>query len=213
MRDEFKGNVRDFNLHVANLRDQLLGRGQQVDELVTHRFEAYIDAVPNDEIKRYIEMHRNMFDDGLDLTSEQLIRHALTKYDTINQRSSTNQDADPPVIALQVAVANQSEVKKDDNAVLKSLIAKINEHSKGKKQNRMILGWKKKEPSAKDPPVNTVNGKTYHWCPKHKLWTIHSPADCTLQTETPSGNEVKNTDPTIALSKDLLIMMENEQEE
>jgi hypothetical protein len=213
MRNEFKGNVRDFDVHVANLRDQLLGRGQRVDELVTHLFDAYIDEVPNDEFKRYIEMHRKMFDDGLNLTSDQLMRHALIKYDTINQRSSTNQDADPPVIALQAAVAHTSDSKKDDNTVLKSLIAKLTEHRKGKKQNRKIPGWKKKEPSAKDPAVKTVNGKTYHWCPRHKLWTIHNPADCTLQAETSSGREVKNTDPTIALSKALLSMMENEQEE
>jgi hypothetical protein len=127
MRDEFKGNVRDFNVHVANLRDQLLGRGQQVDELITHLFDAYIDAVPNDEFKRYIEMHRNMFDDGLNLSSEQLMRHALTKYDTINQRSATNQDADPPVIALQAETKQQSETSKDENTLLKSLIAKLRE--------------------------------------------------------------------------------------
>jgi hypothetical protein len=102
LRDEFKGNVREFNVYVANLRDELTGRGQQVDELVAHLFDAYTQSVPNDEFHRYIEMHRNMYDDGLVLSSEQLMRHAVTKYDTINQRSSAAQEGEPPVLALQV---------------------------------------------------------------------------------------------------------------
>jgi hypothetical protein len=23
-----------------------------------------------------------------------------------------------------------------------------------------------------------VNSKTYHWCPNHVMWCIHTPADC-----------------------------------
>jgi hypothetical protein len=154
-----------------------------------------------------------MFDDGLNLSSEQLMRHALTKYDTINQRSATNQDSDPPVIALKAEAIQQSESSKDNNTSLKSLIAKLTESSKGKKLNRKIPNWKKKEPNSTEPHDKMVNGKKYHWCPKHKLWTIHSPSDCTLQTEVPSGSNSKEKDPTIALSKPLLSMMESEQEE
>jgi hypothetical protein len=213
MRDDFKGNVRDFNVHVASLRDQLLGRGQQVDELVTHLFDAYTDSVPNEEFKRYIEMHRNMFDDGLELSSEQLMRHALTKYDTINQRSVTKQEGEPTVLALQAAAPKQE--KKSNNDFIKSLIAKLGE-SKGKKSPRKVPNWKKKEPAEKEPSTKTVNGKKYHWCPKHKLWTIHTPNDCTLQLEGETNQEQKsslNNDPTLALSKALLGMMNEDDDE
>jgi hypothetical protein len=114
MCDEFKGNVRDFDVRVASLRDQLLDRGQQVDELVTHLFDAYTDSVPNEEFKLYIEMHRNMFDDGLELSSEQLMRHALTKYDTINQRLVTKQEGEPAVLALRAAVSKQENKANND---------------------------------------------------------------------------------------------------
>jgi hypothetical protein len=117
MRDEYKGNVRQFNVYVANLRDELIGRGHQVDELVTHLFDAYTQSVPNDEFHCYIEMHRNMYDDGLVLTSEQLMRHAVTKYDTIHQRSKALQEGEPPVLALQASA--KTPKKEDDKELMK----------------------------------------------------------------------------------------------
>jgi hypothetical protein len=213
MRDEFKGNVREFNVHVANLRDQLIGRGQQVDELVTHLFDAYTESVPNDEFKRYVEMHRNMYDDGLNLTAEQLMRHALTKYDTINQRTATNQESEPTVLALQTEVPPKAQ-NDNQTELLKSLIAKLAEGKGNKKNtNRKIPNWKKKEPTSKEPSTKTVNGKKYHWCPKHKLWTIHAPSDCTLQNDGASNNENQSADPTLTLSKALIGLINAEGDE
>jgi hypothetical protein len=180
LRDEFKGNVREFNVYVANLRDELTGRGQQVDELVAHLFDAYTQSDPIDEFHLYIEMHRNMYADGLVLSSEQLMRHAVTKYDTINQRSSAAQEWEPPVLALQVT----SEVKKDSkeeskNELMQSLLAKLGEVNK-RRNGRKIPAWKKVAPKGNEATTKSVNNKTFHWCPKHKMWTVHKPAECTF---------------------------------
>ena len=40
--------------------------------------------------------------------------------------------------------------------------------------------WKNNPPAEGDPSKKEVEGKTYHWCPGHKFWTMHSPAECTL---------------------------------
>jgi hypothetical protein len=64
LRDEYKGNVREFNVYVSSLRDELLGRGQQVDELVARLFDAYTQSVPNEEFHRYIEKNRPLNRDG-----------------------------------------------------------------------------------------------------------------------------------------------------
>jgi hypothetical protein len=151
-----------------------------------------------------------MFDDGLNLTSEQLMRHALTKYDTINQRSATKHEGEPAVLALQ-ATAPKQETKND---IIKSLIAKLGE-AKGKKSVRKVPNWKKKEPTSKESSTQVVNGKKYHWCPKHKLWTIHTPNDCTLQLdgESKPDHQPQKDDPTIALSKALIGMMNEEEDE
>jgi hypothetical protein len=46
LQEEYRGNVLECNLYVGNLCDELLGRGQQVDELVAHLFDAYTQSVP-----------------------------------------------------------------------------------------------------------------------------------------------------------------------
>jgi hypothetical protein len=38
---DFNGDIREFNIFVNNTTDELSGRGQRVDELVTHLFKAY----------------------------------------------------------------------------------------------------------------------------------------------------------------------------
>jgi hypothetical protein len=47
MRVEHNGNVRDFNLYVNSIKEQLTGRGQPASELITHLFDAYLGSVPN----------------------------------------------------------------------------------------------------------------------------------------------------------------------
>jgi hypothetical protein len=52
--------------------------------------------------------------------------------------------------------------------------------TKGKdKKNK--YDWKKTSPAAGKSHtfVWPDNGKTYHWCPNHKAWAIHSPDECT----------------------------------
>ena len=38
--------------------------------------------------------------------------------------------------------------------------------------------WKKVEPAEGEPKQKQFNGKTYHWCPNHQQWTIHTPEEC-----------------------------------
>jgi len=33
-------------------------------------------------------------------------------------------------------------------------------------------------PKEGEPHKKVVNGKEYHWCPKHEAWGRHLPADC-----------------------------------
>jgi hypothetical protein len=214
MRDEFKGNVREFNVHVANLRDQLLGRGQKADELVTHLFDAYLQSVPNEEFKRYVEMHRNLYDDGMMLTAEQLMRYAITKYDTINQRIEVGQEQEPPVMALQTAVEEKRPRDGGDaTSTLKALLTKLTEGNRGKRTNRKIPGWKKQAPTGSEPKTKAVNGKQYHWCIKHKMWTIHTATECTLPDEQGQKGEGNQPDQSLKLSRALLSMMNDEESE
>jgi hypothetical protein len=215
MRDEFKGNVREFNVYVANLRDQLLGRGQQADKLVTHLFDAYLQSVPNEEFKRYVEMHRNLYDDGMSVTAEQLMRYAITKYDTINQRTEVVQEQEPPVMALQANTGTKTSTKdrRDAATTLKALLTKLADGGRGKRTYRKIPSWKKQAPTGNEPKSKAVNGKQYNWCVKHKMWTIHTAAECTLPDEQAQKNEENQSDQGLKLSRALLSMMNDEESE
>ena len=57
---------------------------------------------------------------------------------------------------------------------------------KPKKAGRDPFAWKKVKPKDDEAKVKTVSGKQYHWCEKHKAWTVHSPSECRLDNdETP----------------------------
>jgi hypothetical protein len=52
----------------------------------------------------------------------------------------------------------------------------INQNMEGK------YAWKRVPPRSGEPSAKKVYSdgitKTYHWCPYHSQWTIHSPAEC-----------------------------------
>ena len=34
------------------------------------------------------------------------------------------------------------------------------------------------KPVEGEPKTKSMNNKTYHWCPNHQCWTVHTPAEC-----------------------------------
>lgn len=45
---------------------------------------------------------------------------------------------------------------------------------KNKKNTDNKYAWKKVPPKEEESHTKDVNGKTYHWCPHHSAWTIHT---------------------------------------
>jgi hypothetical protein len=88
--DEHKGNIRTFNIYVAEQREQLLGRGKSVEELVTFLFDAYLN-VPDEEFRRYIEVYRDRHDEGKPIDDETLMRVALNKYVFLSSTEKSRQ--------------------------------------------------------------------------------------------------------------------------
>ncbi len=55
-------------------------------------------------------------------------------------------------------------------------------------KNNKKWAWKDKAPKKGDPKTKKVKSKTYHWCHKHKAWTLHALADCCKGVPTNSNN-------------------------
>jgi hypothetical protein len=180
--NELKGNVREFNQYVSEHVAALSGRGHTVDELVTHLFRAY-EQVPDAHFGRYIESVRDRYDAEIeDYTATQLMQLAVNKYDLLVQRNAM-----PTEDNSEKTVALETQVKQ-----LKGKQGK-GKNGKKKKYDKDAYAWKL------IPPTNgelnkVVNKKTYNWCPHHKAWTIHSPAQCKMsggtEGRTPDGDRL-----------------------
>jgi hypothetical protein len=186
---EHSGNIRTFNTHVAELREQLVGRGKGVEELTTFLFDAYLN-VPDEEFKRYIEVYRDRNDEGTPIDEEKLMRVALNKYEVIQHRKSKSNEGEERMMALTAKTKGVEDSKSLESlmAAIKDLQANFAKRESGdkgngektKKKGRKVAEWKRIAPEARQPQSKTVNEKMYHWCTHHKMWTIHSPKDCTL---------------------------------
>ena len=82
-----------------------------------------------------------------------------------------------------IALSAEFDYLKNKNA---NLTAQLNEKRQNRKKPKMDAAdaekwdWKKVPPESGALSTKVVNTKTYHWCVKHAMWTIHTPADCKL---------------------------------
>jgi hypothetical protein len=172
---ELNGNVKLFNLHVVQVRNSLIARGEPVNELMLNLFKGYA-AVGDDSFVRYIARKQDAYEDGIPLSVEELMMSALNKYElriengTWMALSSKNER----IIALQAQIDSLGSKSKDPKG------SKKKTKPKGKEDEG--YAWKK-VPPVKGENTKTVKGKSYHWCPKHIAWTIHTPEQCNLSME------------------------------
>ena len=89
----------------------------------------------------------------------------------------------------KIEALNAEFVKlKDENLKLSKKIAKkAKDEKKTKKDNKKkddnTWAWKEVAPKEGQKHTKKFKKKTYHWCPHHKLWTIHTPQQCEKNEE------------------------------
>jgi hypothetical protein len=193
--NEYAGDVRKFNVFVDNTRINLAGRGESVDELTTHLFKAY-EQVNDTKFQHFIQNLRDKADMEGNVTADQLMQLALSKYDLIKHRgeidSLATHDSKDKIFALEAEV--------------QALKATTSGPRQGNNQPRTIPAWKKKKPKSSESQTKQVNGKTYHWCSNHQMWTIHSPSDCTFSGKTSAGNNQKQDKKEKGEDKDKMVL-------
>lgn len=181
--NEYGGDVRKFNIYVENVRDALAGRGQTVDELTTHLFKAY-EQVSDEQFLMYIRTKRDKYDEEGDISADELMRLAQSKYDLIKHRAEaaalSHPDPKDKIIALEAQLL----------ALKASSPPRGPAGKQSKKAGRDPFAWKKVKPKDGDSKIKTVGGKQYHWCDKHKAWTVHSPSECRLNDNDDSAEQL-----------------------
>jgi hypothetical protein len=166
---ELNSDIKGFNNHVLGIRNALIARGQGVDELLMHLFKAYLRA-SDDDFVAFMKFQRNAFETGTATTVDSLMSTALTNYELRVEEGtwSVPDKKDEKIIALQAQV--ELLVKKKTNSASRT---GTNATVKNKD-----FAWKEVPPLKGDPVKKRVGEKTYHWCPNHLQWTIHTPEEC-----------------------------------
>ena len=201
---EISGDITKFNQYVKDKIRELSCRGATFSGLILNLFHAY-KSVSDSDFTTYIGTKETAFLHGeLELTEDKLMSIAETDYKirvekgTWGQLSAEQQQ----IVALSAQISQFKKSKKnkskksgskteDDETTQDDTKGKKkkSKKDKAKKGNDEKWAWKKV------PPINgettkTFEDKTYHWCPKHKAWTLHKPSECRLKD--PSDNEGKD---------------------
>lgn len=122
-----------------------------------------------------------------------------------NQWNSPNEDQQKIIaLAAQVKSLKKTSTKRstlNSTSKPKERKDKNSSSTTSESKNRSTTGrdksknrsdppaWKLKAPKAGEPKSKTIEGKKYHWCPYHQMWTLHKPEDCKKKpttTGTPS---------------------------
>jgi hypothetical protein len=79
---------------------------------------------------------------------------------------------------LKVSKANKSNHNKESETetTTSTGTSKSNKGKKGRRKRKPK--WMLIPPKQGESHKKKMNGKTYNWCPKHKVWGIHLPSEC-----------------------------------
>ena len=184
---ELNYNVEEFNLYVNTLLTNLAARGEKTQDLFTNLIKGY-ETVPDEKFKDLIERKRDAYEEGEDISEKMFMATAKAKYMARKQSELWN----APTIEQEQILALTAQI---DSLKTKanSTTAKKTSDKASKKQNSSTKdsAWKKIAPKSGDSQTKTLNSNTYNWCPHHKQWTVHDPAECRLN---PNFNDADDSD-------------------
>lgn len=213
---ELKGDVMEFNLYVQMKRDDLLGRGPSVDEIIAHVFAAYL-RVPDENFVRYIQSKKDQYEEDGNITTDELMSLALVKYELIKQQTAVDSEGDERIVALNTSLAPNNELgwivsMEAKMQLMQDQLTKAQGKKKPWKKNDNHA-WKKVKPKDGEPRVKVVSGRTYNWCRFHEAWTMHLEADCTLGNAQRQGATAPANAPTAAANHRAMLAMMMEEDE
>jgi len=167
--------------------DALNARGETSSDILINLFKGYL-AAPDKEFNMYIKQKKNNYEEGQDLMEGDIMVMAENKYKTLARSGEWNAPSreQQEILALTAKLETMTKKKK----------------GKGNGETNKKYEWKKVPP--KDlQDTKQKNGKNYHWCIKHQMWTLHKPEDCKLEgKEASKDDNLKLTAALAAIEDD-----------
>jgi hypothetical protein len=163
---------------------------------MTNIFKAYA-VVQDKDFVRYIDDLKTQYEDGrLDMDADKLMMLGYQKFKNLNlhntwQAPPAKDKAD--IVAL-LALGEELLALK---TTIKGLKGQLGKKEKAGGAEAGKRAWKSVAPSANQAQSKQVNSKTYHWCPNHTMWCIHTPAECKqIKTDSPASSSGTSTVPS-----------------
>ena len=178
MRDK-DSDVEKFNEYVVELSDQLQARGEATQDLLVNLLKGY-KACKDAEFVEYIKKKEDLYEEGGDVTHEQLMDWALNKYRTRKENGQWCQktNEEETIIALQAQVKTLMAHKNKKSGDKDKKDKKKADKKGDKKKKKEPPAWTKVAPKDGEPKSKTVDDKTFYWCETHEAWVRHLPKDC-----------------------------------
>ena len=181
-------NITKFNMYVKNLVDQLRARGEYTNDLLINLFKGYL-AATDKSFTMYIDKKLEAYEEGQDMTADQLMLWARNKYDLLLGKGIWNAptEQEEKIIALQAQVKEMARklTEKKPQQSSKGTSQKTNTTSKDKKKKSKRVEkpeWFTKKPTNLYKKV-TWNNREWNWCGKDtggkcESFVIHKPTEC-----------------------------------
>ena len=193
-------NITKFNMYVKNLVDQLRARGEYTNDLLINLFKGYLSATDR-SFTAYIDKKLEAYEEGQDMSADQLMLWARNKYDLLIDKGTWNAptEQEEKIIALQAQVKEMEKklLDKKKSQSSKPKTSKNNNQNVDKKKKSKRVekpSWFTEQPSDVNKKV-TWNNREWNWCGratggKCESFVIHKPSECKgLKRPTSSPNK------------------------
>ena len=173
-------DIGKLNMYVKTLLDQLAARGERSTDMLSNLFSGYLSAKDRAFVS-YIDKKLELYEEGTNITPNQLMLWARQKYDLLKDKGVWNAPTpeEEKIIALTAQVNKMSEKLKARGPKRESNQLKSRSTSKELKPKPE---WFDREPDDPTKPIEW-NGKKWHWCGsktggKCESFVRHKPEEC-----------------------------------
>jgi hypothetical protein len=184
-------NVVKLNQYVRVWLDGLKSRGGTTSDLLDQLFKAYKTS-PDQELAHYVATLRNRYDEGEDITADELMKKVSKKYST-NKEEADDESEEESTTESEGLIAMQAKVTYLEQALAQQASTGGGGTGSDKwvqKKRLPMEPWKKVPPTAAEIAKGCkkkVNEKEYSFCAKHGYWCAHLTEDCKSDIKTKGG--------------------------
>jgi hypothetical protein len=188
---EVAGNIVEFHQHVNTLLNALDSYGQAYPELILNLFKAY-KLIEDKEFSTFIMITRYGYIANPNGYNPRTLMEGVENDYKIRVESGTwssniEKKETTEIAALRAEISNLRQ-----GTTNKAQGGGGNDNNGAARRRREKNVWKKVPPAEGAAKTTTFEGRTYHWCGNHKMWTMHTEAECKGIDYRPNGSNNHN---------------------